>query len=492
MNLQSIRQLVFDSIDKNPSGVSPDAIFTYNRFINLALKRVMQDCPAAFYAQEIVMHTEPDVQGSDYFADDTLEVYSTDPWLLIRTTVLTETSQRWPSDGRWDGRKIFLTTPDGQVFERRIRGISGESVTGGYQQTVALDRPWPSHLASDQGEGIEYLIATTEYYVPDDVQRIDGLRVIYSGADRLLDAIDQETADRRGFTKRPDIASRGTPQFYFRRGHFSLQGPTTAPTYADSGTQWTGAEKYGTFSYCYTYCWGKRYYDGYLPGPTNNTSTPARRVEPLWESPPSPFSAARTIAEGGNTSMRLKFPDYAFEMGFDSALRSGALGMTRRIYRRRITAPAGGTPAIQSVPDAFVLLDEISINDVTYDDYGAVTPDISRRLRTVAGYVPFSLFPRPDAVYEMRLRVTRRGVELKDDSDVAEIDPASIDLVLLDTEIRVRKKEGAFAEANRLEQSYKAAVVRATKMYSSLRSAGASFQRGIPRAFPQQTQTGRG
>ena len=304
-----------------------------------------------------------------------------------------------PIDGSWDGRSIDLQATDGSWHENRVREIWVERTTVGgaykYTYVVALWEPFPMEQFDVTTAMFKYRIYTEEYYFPDDVIKTHSLVLKDDQRSYPLDVLLQEEAEQFSLTDHFEMAS-GTPSVAYRRAHFQLPAPNTAPLTSlfnwASPKLWRGPEPAGAFSYVVTYCIGQRdlYYrnpgpgmfdesytntllqngqfapsaDPTAPGPAPGSSVYPNAVasnrfrEPLWESAPSPVSSKVEVKLSGETSgatlaVTLQVPNITFMLGMlggGSYWRSavGAAddfsqafgdhsGVRVRIYRRRWT-----------------------------------------------------------------------------------------------------------------------------------------------------------
>jgi hypothetical protein len=273
------------------------------------------------------------------------------------------------TDGSWDGRRIDIgleprggTGGETTWFQTRIRTIwkiekpddEGEDEK---QYYFSLWNPVPIEkykftIEPNQIGPFKYRIYTDRYYLPDDfIQAQDFLCQGKDSAEdtprqNMIDVVFQYTADSYALDDQFRTI-KGRPYKAFRREHFQLPAPNTAPiaehwefvedpTAADvilnENFYWSGPEPAGEFSYIVTYTWGKRDIAFSNPGPgafdsnyTNNATSqwveetgyeptypggltgppydvgagwPAsssRFREPLWESAPSPPSQKITV-----------------------------------------------------------------------------------------------------------------------------------------------------------------------------------------------------
>lgn len=297
-----------------------------------------------------------------------------------------------PIDGSWDGRKIDLYAPDGKWHTNRVREIWCEvDEPDVLMYFIALWDPFPAEQFQEWDEiTYKYRVYTEEYYFPDDMIKAHSIVINDDQRSYPVDIILQEEAEQFSLTDHFEMAS-GIPSVAYRRSHFQLPAPNTAPLVRDTQFMenmfWRGPEPAGKFSYMVTYCVGARDLYNRNPGPgmfdenyTNNlyqndglvpTFVPTlpgavvspiypnaavsnRFREPLWESAPSPISTEITVAlgEGGvGSAVLVQVPNIAFMLGMlgkgtyfgitnpspFKRMFADHCGVHVRIYRRRHT-----------------------------------------------------------------------------------------------------------------------------------------------------------
>ena len=297
-------------------------------------------------------------------------------------------------DGSWDGRNIDIQDPNGEWHTNRVREVWVEADRDVLTYRIALWYPFPAEQFQKWNSiTYKYRVYTEEYYFPDDMIKAHALVINDQNRTYPIDVILQEEAEQFSLTDHFEMAS-GIPSVAYRRAHFQLPAPNTAPIASFHAWEdraaflWKGPEPAGTFSYMITYCVGKRDLYGRHPGPgmfdenyTNSllkndafnpdfiptvpgdlnveypTAASSNRFrEPLWESAPSPISAKVEVVIGGEGShpsfaVTLQLPNIAFMLGMLGAgryamgpgnrsfLRKFAdhCGVRIRIYRRRHT-----------------------------------------------------------------------------------------------------------------------------------------------------------
>jgi len=309
-----------------------------------------------------------------------------------------------PIDGSWDGRNIDLYGPDGKWHTNRVREIwcefdSDDLATANLLYFIALWYPFPAEQFQDWNEiTYKYRVYTEEYYFPDDMIKAHSIVINDDQRSYPVDIILQEEAEQFSLTDHFEMAN-GLPSVAYRRSHFQLPAPNTAPLVSlhtwEVDQLWRGPEPAGKFSYMITYCVGARDLYNRNPGPgmfdenyTNNlyqTSPPLnpswrptlpgsgaaviypnaavsnRFREPLWESAPSPISSEVTVTTGPppdpepvghGFAVTIQVPNIAFMLGMlgqgtyaiplpsilpFKRMFADHCGVHVRIYRRRHT-----------------------------------------------------------------------------------------------------------------------------------------------------------
>lgn len=492
--LADLRNDLLDQVDWDPAP-SSKMVDRIDNFIDRACQKIALEAPFLFHETEIRFRTQPPVEptlSTDTLTMKTDTINSVDyenPWAFETDLAIgTTDAVVWKTDRTWDGRNIDLINPTTKavVHRTRIRSVADASAGlvptwgTGYRVTIESPLDWETH-----GEGpFEYKVYTPIYWLQDDVIEWKSGRVLGESYRSPLRIIGQRRAEQLALMESSDDFSAGTiPLYIYRRHHYQLPGPNTAPTVSEAGTgstaRWYGPEPPGEFQYVFTYCWGKRNREYQSPnlGYFNSTAnlfdtehaTPdsrhalARRSEPLWESAPSPLSDRHTTASlqaiaaiGG---VRLQFPNIGYQQGLfafgngslqDQAtfhrFGDGLSGWFIRVYRRRYTADftnydelggpnltfgvKSGDLLMLDIHDKFELLAELPGDIGAWVDQGTHIPDISRPLRDVHGYQGIRFFPTPDAEYDIGVRVIRRPHRLISDQDAPLIHAEAKDLII--------------------------------------------------------------
>lgn len=524
--LKDLREAVFRRTDWGPSAGTFSADLVDDH-INDALQQIALDAPFLFFEESIRFATQEDFEPT--LDGDTVSVHDDDQvagfgsvpnaWVLRRDlSVAASTASPWATDRSWDARVIEITDENGVVHTNRIRSVWVES--GIYY--MSLWRPWPASQYGDTG--LSYRIYTSEYYLPDELIELKSLRVVGQAYPMPIRIIGQHDAEAAGIVDdQYQRTGGGTPQLAYRRGRFALPTPNTAPDAATTASfQWFGPEPAGEFEYCFTLCWGKRDPDhgasgfpSYLteavtvPGETDSdmaATDPARHriLEPLFESSPSPVSAAVvTTNDDGEIppstadAIEITLPNIEYQLGFLlDGLTTGSAALSRfqsthsgwyyRIYRRRKTedftsyTSLGTTLSGAHIPDlekldiqdAFYLLVEINPRSsvgLKYIDQGTVVPDYNRRLRNINGYQSLRFHPNPDARYEIECRCVRRPQRLVSDNDVPPIHSEAIK-ILVDYACSLQYEMlGQYDQAAAAERRYERGLQTLKRRYGDLR-----------------------
>jgi hypothetical protein len=482
VNLKGIRDQVFAEMDWAPDA-SSEAVERLDGFIDRAYQQLALEAPFLFFESAVKFTTQADASSADdtdtvsMVTDDDVTATVDNPW-VFRTDLAVGSGTAWNDDRSWDGRHIEITDDDGVKHRNQIRSVWKQTISAVEYWCFSLLRPWP---ATQYGTGpFAWRVFTPHYYLPDDLIELRGARIVTGGTPYdQLDVLSQTEAEDRGYTDNPSDSSYGTPTVMFRREHFQLPGPNSAPevvtntlyTEFPATYGWLGPEPVGEFEYCVTYCWGKRDVDYQNPGigfwATENDSyvensaesagiqtkwARNRMREPLFESAPSPIVSTTVSAAAEALSpvpaVQLRLPNIEYMQGFmlkgtsnstvfrrESASHSG---WHVRIYRRRLSADFtnyddfGAISTGMSVDgfrrmdihDEFFLMAEMRIDEFNagmFFDNGTILPDFHRRLRDVHGYQGVRLYPSPGDRYEIECRCIRRPQRLKSDSDAPAI-----------------------------------------------------------------------
>jgi hypothetical protein len=259
-----------------------------------------------------------------------------------------------------------------------------------------------------------------EFFVTDDVTRVLEPARIYDETRQQVWAIDTGGAYRQDMIDW-NGESLARPYRLWRGRHFQIPAPSTAPTVAASQTpnSWVGPEQEGTFTFLFTYVWGRRDLEW--------QSAPGGIRDPQWESAPSPVSASFTHNTNNGRAIVLTGTNIDAMMGFgeSATLRYSRSGMRLRFYvaRTAVRTAGAGLAAFNRVETngKYYLLTEVEPVSGTFTWTGSTIPDYQRPLKHSTGYYAYLVFPHQDARYELDLRVQRLPPPLLDDQDTAPI-----------------------------------------------------------------------
>lgn len=542
MNLQQIRDAVYDQVDWEPDPTE-EANALADRFINRALYQMVLDAPFCFHQQERRIATQPDVEPT--LATDTLTLVTDtgitgnplNPWVFqADLAVGTTDAVVWKTDRSWDARTLVITV-DGVEHTRRIRTIWINDE--GTRVYISIEVPWDKDTYGS-GPFADWKVQTDTYFFPDDVIEYKSCRAVGDFPGREVKILSEDDAETIGIVDRWVGTGGGPPRWGYRRHHEQIPGPNVPPSVGDAtglpglkgSPKWLGPDVPGQFEYCVTYCWGKRDTDWQNSGVArynddgslwldNATGRADSNIvygrnrfrEPLFESAPSPVSDAHTVLppdepdQGSFTAspaVAVTLPNITFMLGFLAKgtvatstaferLQHTESGWHVRIYRRRLTAqftdPLFGTNTYEQlgvgvggqhfaglnrldIHDAFFLLAEFKISDLNegiFIDDGTLLPDYNRRLREVHGYQSIRWYPKPDARYEMALRVVARPQRLISVSDTPPIhEPACEALIHLAVSY-MREHLKDYAGSQVAEKRYWDSVGKVRKRYGNLK-----------------------
>lgn len=409
MNRGDLREMAASlrSMTVNPNDTTKIALL--NKQIDLAVRKLASEHPVAFM---------PDVEhvilGKDYSGSS--------PGITIATTADAYVLQ-WSSvsaaftpavDGTWNGIYwIEVTDAGGTVHRHQCRAFWAE-LTGQYR--VSLDRP-----VNFAGSGLAWRLHQPEFFTKADCIRIvEGVLFLDSPTSMVAVPRSQFVQYRRLDYKG---GQNSQPTQFWRKRLYQQPPPTRAPSTAlvSQGPVW-GPEPIGTFDYVFTYAWGYR---------SPERQDPFGRLEPLWESTPSPASSAVVVPDT-NTTVTVTLPEVAWMVNFNvpGTLRAGHSGIYKRLYRRR--SVTGTTPAHPTIEAPNVYQHLADIDDVTtsYTDNGSVIPDYYRRLPESQGYYSWVPWPHQDKQYELDLFIERAPALLMNDSDAPQVQASHLPMLV--------------------------------------------------------------
>lgn len=418
MNRYELRQRMKTLLSRSVPETDLDFSGRCNQSIDLALRRVSNEVPQAVIPSLDTLHLLPSYQTGVAGMTSTCSTTS-DEWVLsLGTPPFAAPDLVTQVDGTWDGSYwIEVELSDGSYVRRQCREFW--AVTDGLGnrliQYVSLAIPLKGVTFSARSFRLYHPYA----YLPQDVEEIlDGtIEDVRSGIIQTLN---------EGFAREVGVLDgvngpTGQPSALARSKYYQLDAPQRTPTASlVAGT--FGPEAIGTFTYCYTYAWGKR--------PAANPSE-ASTLRPLFESGPSPASAAVTVTNAAAQSVQISLVSIDHMIGFDEAgtLRQTHSGLTKRIYRARTSIGTGTVTAIEAA-GVYQFLAEVDGAATSYTDDGSDIPEYYTRLPEVAGYYAYRPYPNQDTAYTLQLRTYRRARGLDADQDQAPISPECIDALL--------------------------------------------------------------
>lgn len=384
--------------------------------IDGAVKRLASEVPEAFLPDNETVFLLGDLDQSTLTRSIAA---TTDPYVLSLGSVGTTTNV--VTNGTWDGLyhiEVYDSAggATSTVFRRQCREffIAPDPVTGFSTYFVTIDRPWRNSTDT----GLYFRLFQPSFYLRDNVtELVDGR--VFDTSRQLLVTLPEGFSRR---TSREDYRgqNKGRPEGFTRGEYFQLAAPNRAPVAALDGQAapvWVGPEPLGTFTYRYTYVWGKKSFESAAPGGT---------YDPVWESAPSPETSSVTATSMASRILVTALTNIDYQLGFGDAatLRYTHSGLRKRIYRARTAVTAGGGLE-QNIeyPGIYFFLDEVGGEATTYADNGSKIPDYHRRLPESRGYYAWSSMPHQDTAYEIDLRVYRRPLSLLVDSDAPPIHP---------------------------------------------------------------------
>jgi len=390
--------------------------------INSALERISGDVPEAVVPDDEHIVLQKDAIGTDSTVAARVRT-TTDTRVLEFTDAnnnpLTASSPWVPeTDGTYDGiMHLELTDSKGERHRRQCLEFwiakPGQGSPDRYY--VTIDRPW--EWGTDVG--MAFRLYQPEFFVTDDVTKVLEPARIYDETRQQVWAIDTGGAFRQDMIDwNGENVAR--PYRFWRGRHFQIPAPSTAPTVAASEqAAWTGPEQEGTFTFVYTYVWGKKDLEW--------QSAPGGIRDPQWESAPSPVSATFSHTTNPGDAIILTGTNIDAMMGFgeSATLRYSHSGMRLRFYvaRTAVRTAGAGLAAFNRVETngKYYLLAEVEPVSGTYTWDGSAIPDYQRQLKHSTGYYAYSCFPHQDDKYQLDFRVQRLPKALLDDQDTAPI-----------------------------------------------------------------------
>lgn len=416
--------IVLPLMAKELPSAATDAISKINNAINLAQREVAKLVPEALYPDVESFYLRQDYDGDNLITGATVTLAATaDPYVFVFQQsaagavpghFVPPTTAPIGSQSTASGiYHLEIEDPDGLWHRRQCRNFWRSGANGFYY--VAVDRPWwDTHHEPTKATdaNMAFRLHQPYFYTRDDVMKVLDTGIWDESRSQMIPlpeghAAYNEYRDFRG-------NSNARPNQFFRGPDLQIDAPTEAPTTTMGEEIWDGPDPRGTFTYCYTYCLGFRDYEDVAPGGL---------LDPLWESGPSPVSAARV---SGGSSIVVAMPDIHFMLQFGAtsvgaSLRSGQAGVYKRLYRARSAVVAGA--ALNTAVEAASLhqfIANVYGTGTTYTDQG-VQPDFFRRRPQSTGYYAWYENPHRDDNYRLDMRVLRRPRLLEHDRDVIRI-----------------------------------------------------------------------
>lgn len=478
MRLTDLRQAVYDSTDWQPS-TSADYVARLNRLINRAYNQFVIEAPFLFFEETLSLATQIDVTSSTSNTSDRLSIGGGDSYVLERPVGLTGISD-FPTDGSWDGREIEIEDPDGIWHRRTIRETWVDSELSPAKNRLTIDRPWRNNSDS----AMSYRIYTPYYYLPQDVIQLQGVGLWNETQVNPLKALLTKQVEASNWRGVRETSPAGVPFSFYRGPHKVLDGPKTAPTAVVPelpATLWSGPNPAGEFEYMFTYAWGYR---------DEEYEAPLGTREPLWESTESPPSAAVVVTYGGAApTISLPNIEWMLNFGDNTTARYKRSGIYKRVYRRRATATGGSYANIES-PEVWEYLTAVSGEVTTFTDNGSLHTDVRRRHFSVNGHQSIGFIPRPDARYDVDLRVIRRPAPLVNDYDAPRVHEEAIEVLLQKILVHVYGHLKDEKGQRKAEQTYANALHALRSRYGALTPDGFRKRLARPgRGFPASILT---
>lgn len=473
MNRGEIIQSAKDILNWNVT----DTVFTalLRRFVDNAYKRTATECPAALVPDEVRARL-PGTYTSGSGTAVTSYISTTADAFVLAFTQSGSSSFEPVTDGSWDGQYwLEITQANGEVFRCQCR----EFWSSGVNRRVSIDRPWTGAAFTD----LRYRLYVPYLWMRDDYEEVViGQR--YGSNGSPLTTTNINTAIYNGEWSNQNDKQWGYPSELRREQHYQHPAPNIAPSVVVNTlliNVW-GPEPYGEFEYCFTYIWGYR---------DPSRKSPSGNFIPLFESSPSPVSAAAVVS-GLTYTVTLTLPEVAWQLNYGDSgtIRYGKSGWRLRLYRRRVTT-AGGLHATIEHPDVFQFLADVEDTAATYVDNGAVVPDYTIRLNDIHGYYAWSMWPlvAGEEWTEYQLRCQRRPEPLLNDSDSPRIVPSCEDALtfFLVSYVARHDKDNATAElyeakALNIIKTYRARIANPTGIVDRQGWDGPGVRSGWPRA----------
>ena len=434
MNRIDMRQQIRDLLAWDTSETNKKDVDALNRSIRQGYDIAVQECPEAFFPATMRMRVPASIaSGAATIAT------TSDPWVMTFTGLVPTT------DGTWNGVYSIEIQHSSRVLRFQCREFF--STAGPTAYHVTLDRPWP--LASSSGLG--FTLVAQYAWMPTYWGRLQSA-VRFGSMGGPLTLRNYSHAALLGQTRNLNYSLSGPPMELRMEKTYQQPAPNVAPDGEVDDGVWTDFEPIGTFTYCFTYCWGYR--DALDKSPGGN-------FVPLFESSPSPVSVSLVVPDFTSV-VNLKLPDIDFELGFHTTgtLRSTHSGVYKRIYRARSAVTSGTNSSIEA-PSVYQFLADIGGQTVTYTDNGTVTPDYTLRLPESHSYAGWTMWPTPSDATELDLNVLCRPPALDNDYDAFMMAPEySTSVSLLCASWLAKGRDTDDAKAQNLLQEARMSIAR--------------------------------
>lgn len=407
MNRIEMRQQIRDLLAWDLSESNTRDVAALNRAIRQGYDIAVQECPEAFFP------TTKRVRIPASVSSGSASVLTTDdPWVLSFSGFTPVT------DGTWNGMFTIEVQYNSRVYRFWCREFWSVVGVGGLVYRVSLERPSP--LANGL-TGLGFTLVAQYVWIPSYWGRV--LSVVRFGSmGGPMTLRNYSQAAQLGQTRNLNYSLSGPPTELRMEKMYQQPAPNLAPDGEVTDGTWTDFEPTGTFTYCFTYCWGYR---------DLLDKSPGGNFVPLFESSPSPISPSLTVPDMTKV-VELKLPNIEFELGFDDAAtkRYHRSGVYKRIYRARSAVGVGTNSSIE-YPDVFQFLADVDGHVTTYTDDGTITPDYSLRLPESNSYAGWALWPTPSEATELDINVLSRPPALDNDYDALMMSPEYASAVLL-------------------------------------------------------------
>lgn len=433
-----------------------DTLTTINEELNEAQKELHGDCPDAFLPDEEKVILLPDITQATSARTCSA---TTDYYVLSLGFVAAATALETPVvNGTLDGvMHIEVQDPTGVWHRRQCRqffqAADIDSVLD--KSLISIDKPWRNLTDS----AMNFRIYQPEVYMRDDVTRVlsgkfwtDDLGGTGTGGRRTVEHLPESFMDYYG---QEDFrgGTNGQPAYLVRGRHFQLDAPITPPLISYDGDQgvnpWLGLYPIGTYSFYFTYAWGKKGAELLAPGGSN---------DPLWESAPSPVSNTIVMTATDRRLLIGNLPNIDFMLNFDpaSGLRKGHSGVYKRLYV--VTSLVNTAGAFIDNTEALLVpmfLKEVSGSATSTFWDGSIIPDYFRRLPEVQGYFAHKVLPHQVERMELDFKVYRRPRNLGNDVDAPRIQPSAQEALDLLALARLAELDKQPEDADRYREKYR-------------------------------------